>query len=107
MTKTISILGTKYDFVESNPADDAKLENSDGYYDQSVRKIVVNKDYEDCKQSIGDLSVWKNQIARHEIVHGFLAESGLSKYSDDEILVEWIAIQFPKMLETFKKVDAI
>jgi len=31
----------------------------------------------------------------------------MSEYSRDENLVEWIAIKFPKLLELFKKVNAL
>lgn len=50
---------------------------------------------------------------RHEIIHAFLFESGLSEnfthpeYGHDETYVDWIASQFPKMCEVFKEVGCL
>ena len=55
----------------------------------------------------------KKQL-RHEIVHAFLSESGLQsnlehnqRFGHEETMVDWIAIQFPKMLEVFKELDIL
>lgn len=39
----------------------------------------------------------RKEVIRHELVHAFFHESGLEQYSDDEVLVAWIAQQFPKI----------
>ena len=52
---------------------------------------------------------------RHEVVHAFLEESGLSDcslrpemaWARNEEMVDWIAIQFPKMLEAFKWLEVL
>ena len=36
-------------------------------------------------------------------LHAFLFESGLTDDSYDEKMVEWMAVQFPKMLDVFSK----
>jgi hypothetical protein len=46
-------------------------------------------------------------VKRHEIIHAFFAESGITEWERDERLVDYMAIQFPKMLEAFKQVEAI
>lgn len=48
-----------------------------------------------------------NEVLRHEVIHAFFSESGLDDYSSNEELVNWIAIQFPKMLQVFKELEAI
>ena len=47
------------------------------------------------------------EIMRHELVHAFLSESGLDNYSSDEVLVQWMAAQLPKMFETMKECECI
>lgn len=47
---------------------------------------------------------------RHEIIHAFLFESGLaenSEWAQNEEMVDFFAIQFPKLMEAFKNADAI
>ena len=55
----------------------------------------------------------KKQL-RHEIIHAFLSESGLDcnfehlkQFGHEETMVDWIAIQFPKIYEVYKEVGAI
>ncbi len=68
-------------------------------------------DYDHSDLSLFDnLEVYDKQTLRHEIIHAFFAESGLhsdSDYAENEELVDWIAIQFPKMLKVFQEVDAL
>lgn len=45
------------------------------------------------------------KIIRHELVHAFFMESGMTKYSEDETLVEWVASQFEKMRFAFDKIE--
>lgn len=109
----IDILGTKYDLQIVPKEKDAYLEECDGYCDYTTKKIVV----EDWKnKSVGDLgndSVYLKQIKRHEIIHAFLFESGLGAnwehkpFGQEETTVDWIARQFPKMLEAFRAADAL
>ena len=41
------------------------------------------------------------EVMRHEIIHAFFSEAGLDDYSDNEQLVNWLAIQIPKMNDVF------
>jgi len=45
-------------------------------------------------------------ILRHEIVHGFFYESGF-RQQGEEILVDWIAYQAPKILSVFNSVKTV
>jgi hypothetical protein len=49
---------------------------------------------------------------RHEIIHAFIAESGLrgssldvSHWALNEEMVDWFALQLPKMLSVFELLD--
>ena len=108
MSTTINILGTDYGFTESKEELDSRLESCDGYHDGYAKIICVNNDYnENHSSAIRNFPEFRKKIKRHEIIHAFLHESGLMKYNDDELLVEWLAIQFPKMLSAFQKVDCV
>ena len=55
-------------------------------------------------------SVQIRKNKRHEIIHAFLFESGLaenSEWAQNEEMVDFFAIQFPKLMEAFKNADAI
>lgn len=60
-----------------------------------------------CKKNL-QVQIRKNK--RHEIIHAFLFESGLaenSEWAQNEEMVDFFAIQFPKLMEAFKNADAI
>ena len=104
----VDVLGTPYSIKISNRVDDMNLENNDGYCDHSTKTIVIDT-FQDCPGSLGDLDVYKKQVMRHELIHAFLHESGLSacSWAKEEEIVDWIAIQFPKMLKAFNEADAL
>ena len=104
----VNILGTKYSIDETNKVDDMNLERCDGYCDPSVKKIVIGT-FQQAPNSLEDLDEYKKRVVRHELVHAFLFESGLGgeSWGTNEEIVDWIACQFPKLLETFKETDCI
>lgn len=93
----INILGTNYKF-EIVEEKSEKLDGSDGgitkYFE---KKIYVNGDNEE----ISDL----NRVIRHEIIHAFLYESGLPEYSHDEKIVDWLAMQIPKIVKIYEPLE--
>lgn len=109
--KKINILGTEYTIEVKTKAEDKFLEKCDGYCDKTSHKIVVMAEPEDNElQLYGE---YQKKITRHEIVHAFLFESGLQEnfkheeWGHDETIVDWIACQFPKMLQVFKEAECI
>jgi hypothetical protein len=104
----ISILGQDYDFSEIAAKDDPKMAGFDGYCDGYGKIIRVNGDYPpNDPASISDLEAYKRQVKRHEIIHAFFEESGLEEYKSNELLVEWIAKQFPKLAKVFQQIGAL
>lgn len=103
----INILGTEYLAIVDN--DECMEMNADGlckFYDKklvvrSLEKMLGNDDSEEAKR------IRMQEVVRHEIIHAFFAEAGLFDYSDNEQLVNWIAIQFPKMLKAFQETNSI
>ena len=54
----------------------------------------------------------KEKELRHEIIHAFLSESGLQsnfehsqQFGHEETIVDWFAIQFPKIFKVFQELD--
>lgn len=105
---TVNVLGTKYTIKESNKLVDSNLENNDGYCDHSTKTIVIDT-FKTFPGSLEDMEAYKRQVIRHELIHAFLYESGLDacSWAKDEDIVDWIAIQFPKMLQSFGQCNAI
>lgn len=112
--RKISVLGVQYRvYTGVSYLKDPELKGLFGYCSHTERKIVV-----------GDLSTcdsWKNEregsrrtqermTLRHEVIHAFLNESGLSASSNaadcwarNEEMVDWIAIQYPKIKKAFEQ----
>lgn len=106
----LKILGTEYEIIRNASIEEyPKLKNCDGYTDQSIKQIVIPEFVKD-DMSEEDLEYYTKKVLRHEIVHAFMYESGLdsnSEYAKNEELIDWIAIQFEKMLGVFIEVGAI
>lgn len=105
----INVLGTDYAVIERDRCKDRRLDDNDGYCDDSVKEIVTVH-LEPGPDSKKDLNAVRQKILRHEIVHAFLCESGLSCNSDwaeNEELVDWIAIQGQKLIQAWQEAGAL
>lgn len=107
----LNILGAEYTLEVVSKANDAYLNKCDGYCDKTSKKIVVKaKDDED---ELDNYDVYLKKIKRHEIIHAFLFESGLHEnfkhetWGHDETMIDWIAVQFPKLLKAFTEADCL
>lgn len=110
MKKTVNILGQEYKIKEVNEQDHKKLTalNADGLAELYSKEIIINKTIlNSSENSFSNLEEYKKQVLRHEIVHCFFHESGLKDECRDEKLVEWLAIQIPKIVKAMKKVDCL
>lgn len=112
--RSVNILGVKYTIEEHTAEDDKYLADCDGYTDWTVKKIVVQREYEDEAGNLGDMDAYVRTVLRHEIVHAFLCESGLNacsgavdSWATNEAMVDWIARQGPKIYEAWKDADAL
>lgn len=110
----VNILGSEWSMKFGNEKEYPNLTNADGYIDLSTREIVVD-DMEASQGQIGakaDLESYQKQVVRHEIIHAFLLESGLDSNSNsadswavNEEMVDWFAIQSPKIFKAFNEYD--
>lgn len=109
----VNILGTQYKIEYRCENEDVKLKKSDGYIDTTTKKIVICK-FERDDMTVEDLESYSNKVLRHEIIHGFLYESGLWNSSHeskawglDEEITDWFAIQSPKIFKAFEELKLI
>lgn len=105
----VDILGTDYQIIEKT--DDPYFDRVDAYCDQTTKEIVINADFAKGAE-IHNVEWYRKKILRHEILHAFLYESGLDEQSvfdneHHEQMVEWTAMQFPKILKIFEEVGAL
>lgn len=115
----VSVLGTLYSVHRVDSGEDEFIEKMQygGYCDAVSKEIVI--------LNLKTTDEWKNETAeaiqrkecetlRHEIIHAFLNESGLQwdsasadHWAKNEEMVDWFAIQFPKLIEAFKAAGAL
>ncbi len=101
----VNVLGTDYTIEKLHQKEDKYLDTRDGYCDKTSKRIVVK--LEDERNELENYNVYMKTVLRHEIVHAFLFESGLHENfmhpenGHDETMVDWIAVQFPKMIKAF------
>lgn len=108
-SRTINVLGTDIRVQFKKEAEDPNLKNMVGYFDSSKSLIVV-KILESDENSLGDLDKYQVAVLRHEIIHAFLHESGLDacsgsaeSWATNEEMVDWFAIQAPKIFKVFRE----
>lgn len=106
MEQTVNILGTRYIVAD----DSSKVEKGNVGQCENYNKAIYVKDKDDI---FGDTASQTEkdeafkEVVRHEIVHAFFNESGLDEYRGDEMLVQWLAKQLPKMVKVMKEVGSI
>lgn len=106
----VNILGVPYSIVPIKKGD-KRYNHCDGYCDETENTIGV-KEYAQSGDVMykADLKKQRKKVIRHEIIHAFLHESGLaenSEWASTEEMVDFFAIQFPKMQEAFEKAGAL
>lgn len=118
MVKTVSILGRKYKVQADVPTHkDKDLMGKFGYCSFIDHRIVV-ADINTVRgwESESELVklIQKKATLRHEIIHAFLYESGLwgssasvESWATNEEMVEWFALQIPKMTKVFEQLDCM
>lgn len=99
----VNILGTDYEIKCETRMENPKLINANGLCEFWAKKIIIGKLDPD-PENYENITEFEKKVIRHEIIHAFFGESGLSQYMDDETLVDWLAVQFHKIEEIFKEI---
>lgn len=116
----VNVLGTKYKIETHKISEDEILKKNHwcGYSSEESKEIVIADMTEDeyFPDMTDDEKVsYRNEILRHEIIHAFLNESGLADtalrfdgaWPKNEEMVDWFAIQSPKIYKVFKEIGCI
>lgn len=116
----IDILGTEYRIEIHKVSEDSYMkEKGLAGYCEEENKLIVVADMSEEKYFVGmdekAQEIYRKKTLRHEIMHAFLSESGLSDNSNrfdgawakNEEMVDWLAIQAPKIYKTFRKLNII
>ena len=107
--RMVNVMGTDIRVIFRQENQDEKLVDLGGYFDPTENVIVV-KIPEKGKDSLSNLENWQKKVLRHEIIHAFLHESGLDWnaspcdcWAMNEEMVDWLAIQSPKIFKLFRE----
>lgn len=110
----VSVLGVEYKIIFRTEKDDEKLNAADGYCEFLSKEIVIDKALfnggDGSPMILNRLDLFGLSVIRHELIHAFIYESGLNnenKWAKDEELVDWIALQFPKLNKCFNEIGVL
>ena len=106
----INILGQKYELLVLNEKEFPKLKihKASGLAELYDKKLIINND--NCIENeftYDNLKEYIHKVVRHEIIHAYFHESGLTNYGEDEQLVEWLSHQIPKIVKTINEAENI
>ena len=115
--KKVNILGTDYEihFVDEFPEYLKEVgECADGLCNRYDKDIFIKRCNDKDMTAAGRERCDRDTL-RHEIIHAYLSESGLSanashsygSWAENEEMVDWFAIQSPKIYQTFKEVGCL
>lgn len=113
----VGILGTEYEihFVDEFPEYLKEVgEGASGLCNRHDRDIFIKKCNDKDMTDTGRKRCEMDTL-RHEIIHAYLSESGLSvnasncygSWATNEEMVDWFAIQSPKIFKTFKEAGCL
>lgn len=115
----VNVLGTNYAVKLKKYSEDEYFKQADcnGYCSSLLKEIVLCEmsTYPDWdKESKEAIEIQEKETLRHEIVHAFFNESGLACSSNstdawarNEEMVDWIAIQGPKIYKAWQEAGAV
>lgn len=105
--KYIDILGQSYEVVTEKEGGRCDKLNANGLCEPYKKQIIL-LDFEPDERTVLSPHIYKEKVFRHEIIHAFLFESGLDDSSwPSEEIVDWIALQLPKMVRLMMKLDIL
>jgi hypothetical protein len=113
----INILGTEYQVLTKNYNEEKSFESRKIYAfcDLYAKEIIMCNPhtYPGWDDDDKTLETYHKSMLRHEIIHAFLFESGLSEnsasteaWATNEEMVDWFARQGPKIYAAWKDADA-
>lgn len=115
MKNKINVLGTEYKIIFKTENEEKRLKKNWGFCDFHTKEIYITSTIEEeTEESCKNLKDFKNKVIRHEIIHAFLYESGLREnsngypaWAENEEMVDWFAIQSPKIVKVYKELNIL
>lgn len=112
-TRDAEVMGEKVCITFRKRTEDPMLEECSGYFDFSTKTIVVLIPEPD-KNAVKNPEAFQKGVLRHELIHAYLQASGLDassgpsgSWATNEEMVDWFAIQSPKIYRTFRELELI
>lgn len=116
----VNILGTEYSIETHKVSEDEHMQKNRlaGYCGEEDKKIIIadmsEEEYFAGMDEKSQKKYWR-KVCRHEIIHAFFNESGLSDSSNhydgawakNEEMVDWFAIQSPKIFAVCQSLDIL
>lgn len=104
--REVSILGQIYSVSYSKKNKYCDENNCDGYTNWIEKKIKVRD---------SGVPEFDKKVLRHELIHAHMFESGLCgsehvkplEVTHDEQMIDWFAVQMPKILEVCEELGCI
>lgn len=102
--KTVNILGTEYAVRF-----DHKEKDSDGQTFFYKKEIALRPTEEmlDEDETIEEKEERFKEVFRHELFHSFLFEGTGADYAYDENLINFLAVNSPKVFKVFQELDIL
>lgn len=96
----IDVLGTDYELVYKKESEEERFSanNAYGLSELYSKELLVEELVPDSK-TFRNHEDFEEKVLRHEIFHALFHECGHKKYSDDEVLVDALAVLFPKIVK--------
>ena len=94
----INILGTGYEVIVDG---EDQMQDKDNYgeCDRYTKVIRINRDAFEGENLTRNIKGVIDKTIRHELFHAIFHEAGLDCYAEDEILVDALAILYPKIVK--------
>lgn len=112
--KEVNILGSTWKIIFESTKNIQFYEHHNGWCDNSTKECHIGVRPE-LEYGQKDQCEFRKMIARHEIIHAFLYESGIvsseiirtKEWAVNETMIDWMAIQTPKIFKVFEEADIL
>ena len=106
MQESVNILGAEYRISIDNEMHRTDRDGETKCYSHEIRlrpdADMLDDEATDCEKKLRAM-----ETTRHELFHAFFRESGLDDYCQNEQLVDWLAIQSPKIFKVFTELELL
>lgn len=106
MQESVNILGTEYSIVVDDEMHRTDRDGQANFYSKEIR-IRPDTDMLENEGTEWEKKLRFMEVMRHEIFHTFFRESGLDDYCHNEQLVDWLAVQSPKIFKVFQELGVL